>query len=357
MTKKPKFNSRIKILISSFLGLMFFWFWFGLSLEQTTIELANFIADKYINLKNSDKTTFWSFLGHFCNKTTNITGTNDPKYSVFLFLLCKESGFERSFEVKQWTEEYITNFSLPDIYNDTEKYIQQAFDKTISSYMSIYQASIYGYTSSTTKSKELSKYFSQKNFNFGADFLDICATDKIYSYPKTCSTLKSYQKWAKSLISKKNNILDNEVIFKEFSELETSDKAGNMIIDWLYSDDFWDLITLVYNELFFYSLFVEYYANALNQYSFFKNRWVTKFDEQISNNQDRIKKLYTNLEKSNNAITMTLDYLAKMSSTFPIHIWLSLYKEDIHRFNWAIVKILTPIDVLQHTLRNVQTTN
>jgi hypothetical protein len=46
--------------------------------------------------------------------------------------------------------------------------------------------------------------------------------------------------------------------------------------------------------------------------------------------------------------------LKELQYTFPIHIWFLMYSEDIYKFNWSIVKLLTPIDVLQHTFRNVQ---
>jgi hypothetical protein len=41
-------------------------------------------------------------------------------------------------------------------------------------------------------------------------------------------------------------------------------------------------------------------------------------------------------------------------ATFPLHIWLQIYYEDVVWFRKSLAKIYTPIHQLNYKLRNIQ---
>ncbi len=241
---------------------------------------------------------------------------------------------------------------LPDFYQETEDFIQKLFDTIIWSYVSIYQANIYWYINDPNKS-EFTQHFSKQYFKYwdwDNDYIDICATDKKYSYPSTCKKLKEYFYAARNLItSNADNILNDENIFKEYDKWEK-----NTITSWLYWGNISKFIDLVYNELMYYSLFIEYYSYLLQSKSEFKNWDVKNFSDKVVNNKNRVSEMYNNIDGSRKAIQTSIQILKETQYTFPIHIWFLMYSEDIYKFVWNMNKTLTPIYTLQDIFKNVQ---
>jgi hypothetical protein len=54
---------------------------------------------------------------------------------------------------------------------------------------------------------------------------------------------------------------------------------------------------------------------------------------------------------------MSIKMLREMYTTFPIHIWLLIYYEDLYRFRKELAKVVTPLYTLYDKLRNVQDAN
>ena len=67
---------------------------------------------------------------------------------------------------------------------------------------------------------------------------------------------------------------------------------------------------MVYNELIFYALFVEYYSYLLENKSDFKNTDTTDFQKKLKNNQKRIQKMSNNIGASREAIKTTIKMAA-----------------------------------------------
>ncbi len=371
MRKKP-FQKVIKNLLISITMILIFSHW--LSFGQYSAALGNLISglDK-VDTRKSDKQSFEEAIGSFCDamSSINIEWSFNANESLFLYYICnyvkKTNNFKKQWfkenpansyikfeEDNEWRQINTLTRNLPDFYKDTEEYTKKLFDKIIWSYVSIYQAAIYWYVKDPNKS-DFTEYFSIKYFSFGNDFINICANDKPYSYPKTCKKIKDYFYWARNLINTNDdNILNDENIFKEYQTSSCLSNKNNLIPCWLYWWGMEKFVWLIYNELMFYSIFVEYYSYLLQNKSHFKNRNEKSFDKQIINNQNRVSELYDNIQTSKEAIQISIKMLKELQYTFPIHIWFLMYSEDIYKFNWSIVKLLTPIDVLQHTFRNVQ---
>ncbi len=67
-----------------------------------------------------------------------------------------------------------------------------------------------------------------------------------------------------------------------------------------------------------------------------------------------IENLEKEIEKSKLALTIMQKAVSNFQATFPLHIWLLAYYEDILWIKKSFVKIYTPLHQLYYTLRNVQ---
>ena len=66
-------------------------------------------------------------------------------------------------------------------------------------------------------------------------------------------------------------------------------------------------------------------------------------------------KTQVEIEVNTQAIQQDFKIIRKLISTFPIHIGLVAYLEDLVNFRWEMTKLYTPIRQLYYKLRNVQT--
>lgn len=376
MTKKAIIKKTYNLTISILILSIFFWsYWFSQT-ENTNINNLIKGIDSVDTIKKTDKENFREMIKYFCNSMPNIVSEDrsfKAEESMFIYYVCNENPeivkglfkFEWFWNNKEKSyikfKEYgdgnqinqLTKW-LPDFYQKTENFIQKLFDKIIWSYVSIYQANIYWYIDDPNKS-EFTQHFSKQYFTYWwkDDYIDICATNKKYSYPNTCKKLKEYFYAARNLItSNSDNILNDENIFK--NKDKNKDKKEDIIVNWLYWGSMDKFINLVYNELMYYSLFIEYYSYLLQSKSEFKNWDVKNFSDKIVNNKNRVSKMYNNLDASKKAIQTSIQILKEAQYTFPIHIWFLMYSEDVHKFIWNMNKTLTPIYTLQDIFKNVQ---
>lgn len=82
------------------------------------------------------------------------------------------------------------------------------------------------------------------------------------------------------------------------------------------------------------------------------NNWVSK---DMSNlHKEKIVAIEKELEKSKNAVTIMQKSVVNFQATFPMHVGLLAYYEDIVWIKKSFVKIYTPLHQLYYTLRNVQ---
>jgi hypothetical protein len=100
---------------------------------------------------------------------------------------------------------------------------------------------------------------------------------------------------------------------------------------------------MLYNELTRYFTFTTYYKWILSQ----KNT----VDEATT---DEISQLEASQEKLLFLTNKTLDDLVNFSTSYPIHIGMLIYQEDLLRFRNRLSKVVTPFYTLYHKLRNVQ---
>jgi hypothetical protein len=226
----------------------------------------------------------------------------------------------------------------------------------IADYVNMKQSNIYGLSRNASTDDEIEKQvnlFSRAYFG-----IEICETND-RSYDKTCRTMKSY-------IKNSRNLLSDVSVFSATVLLDTtqpiienglgfcSDKEHleyNPIVCGLYGDtttSFVSFENLVYNELFYYRLFVGYYLTMLQ-----KNPVI--LTKSIHNNYSKIaKKFSSQYTRSKSASSLTFRMLRDMYTAFPFHIGMLMYKEDLDGFGKVLSAIATPIYTLYDKLRNVQ---
>jgi len=176
----------------------------------------------------------------------------------------KETSYVNFLDTNNGSTDVLKN-QLPSPFTSTNLYIENLFDTIVQSYTSIYQAGIYGKKGdSTTPKEKLIDNFSKTYFT-GSNYISICAKDKTYKYPQTCKKLTSYLDDATNSLNSSENILNPGTIYKDKEKAicDINNETYNTISCGLYDDDMTKFVNLVYNELFFYTSFVQYYTYIL----------------------------------------------------------------------------------------------
>jgi hypothetical protein len=105
----------------------------------------------------------------------------------------------------------------------------------------------------------------------------------------------------------------------------------------------------VYNELFFYRLFVGYYLLELQ-----KNPGILSQNVYNTNYSTITKKFSAKYHRSQDALSLSLRMLRDTYMAYPFHIGFLMYQERLDGFGKLLAKITTPIYTLYDKLRNVQ---
>ena len=109
----------------------------------------------------------------------------------------------------------------------------------------------------------------------------------------------------------------------------------------------------VYNEYFWYRLFLSYYSIYIDWYDFLDGSYNDQ-TEKYEENLERISLVNDQISKSKQAITLSLRSLTEMTYSFPIHVGFLMYHEDAKLFMENSSKLYAPIRTLYDKLRNVQ---
>jgi len=200
----------------------------------------------------------------------------------------------------------------------------------------------------------------------------LCDPSNTY-YKTTCKNLKWYVEDARSML-KKTSIISITWLQVEPEGLDcVSSFSDNILYCWLLWDtSTYGFINTVYNEYFWYSLFMWYYTLKLDsdikQQDWYEDvrtsilKWDPPVESRDPENfieyseelEERMTRIEQQLFKSKQAITESLKNIAELKSSFSLHIWLLMYQEDVQLFMKEIYKIYSPIRTLYDKFRNVQ---
>ena len=112
---------------------------------------------------------------------------------------------------------------------------------------------------------------------------------------------------------------------------------------------------MLYNENLRYKMFLSYYIynlqhnTDLSPFSITENSINTLYAQS-----DAIVAINTDLQKTKQAMTWSIQKVSQIQQTFPLHIALVAYREKLVTVRDTLAKLYTPIHQLYYKLRNVQ---
>lgn len=180
----------------------------------------------------------------------------------------------------------------------------------------------------------------------------ICDPNSDY-YKSTCKTLKNYVKDAENLL-KNTSVIDIEKLqeLKDSADCENN-PDHNILYCWLlWTNSEYRFLNAVYNEYFWYRVFLSYYTSYINSSDFVDGEQDNQ--DKYEENQERISLVQDQIIKSKTAITLSLRSLTEMTYSFPVHVGFLMYHEDAKLFMENSSKLYAPIRTLYDKLRNVQ---
>ena len=114
----------------------------------------------------------------------------------------------------------------------------------------------------------------------------------------------------------------------------------------------------MYNELFFYTLFTQTYSTYLENFWSDQNTLPQIFKNQ---NQDittaiaiQRERILSQNKLLQSAVQKTIRQINNTVSSFPIHIGMLMYQEDLLTMRNNLAKIYLPLHQLHYKLENVQ---
>ncbi|MEF2176071.1 MAG: hypothetical protein V3575_06355 [Candidatus Absconditabacteria bacterium] len=289
-----------------------------------------------------------------------------PKKSLFLYNLCSiaSTDFQGTFhddiiKVAAATKQPSGSCDPQSGMNscDFSEFLPSLFNGIMNDYSNIKLMSLFGNSDEDIHTSI--ENFSDTYFGKG-----ICG-DNIYLNPQTieeskysfCSHPKTYKllfEYIKSVqILKNTTFIDyNKIINQDnnYFNLALVDSSPQLALK------NWDLFKdILFNELVFYNLFIVFYGNQINYNTALSPFQVTS---DITSVIDESNAEYTLLLKeislSQQAIFQLDRLMANTYTSFPMHIGLMAYYEDVLNFRYEFAKIYTPVHQLYYKLQNVQ---
>jgi hypothetical protein len=116
-----------------------------------------------------------------------------------------------------------------------------------------------------------------------------------------------------------------------------------------------DMNNLIRQEVMWYSLFAEYYAYYLETTPLLQpTRNTTDPDSFLQAGQAQADALRDHARKAQQASSRSIQQIAQIYESFPLHIGLLAYYEVIREVRLSLSRVYTPIHQLYFKLQNVQ---
>lgn len=247
-----------------------------------------------------------------------------------------------------------SNFDYPFLFYKTISQIQNDWSN-----LSI--ARTYGNIDNTITAQDLANQYIIDHYQ------TIGILPEAKNYPKTYKELTQYIKSAKKIqqeayiidINKTTpdqinaTTLPNTSLFFLSNQPSTVDIATQQPSYHKINSD------ILYNELFFYTLFNSVYLNYLTRVRE-KNSGnipISRKNKKIDESQAvLLQKSRVNQQKAEiiKATTETMRQLGNLEASYPIHIWFLMYQEDLLNVRNNFAKIYLPLHQLHYKLENVQ---
>ncbi len=304
-----------------------------------------------------------------------------PSNSIFLYYLCNDIHGSKRFDVKTikkyvnpkkytyWNNSFWCNIKNSMLKCKLWNYTFDMIKQIMNELFNIKQSTIYWVKTDNLTDNETGINISYQINNyteerfFGTILCDKnWEFDKTCNYPKTYRKLKTFQKKSYKLLNSLNLIKKWELI-KRYKYFQKKDLHWETIEDdsflfWLLWEDysFSSFNDIIFNELFFYNLFQQYYIDCLSydpKNFVYTTNW-DNLDKKYIIAKTEMYEIEKNIWKINQTTKKTMDWLLEIKSSFPIHIGFLMYYEDLFNIRKNFVKTLTPMYTLYNKLQNVQ---
>ena len=250
---------------------------------------------------------------------------------------------------------------------DVAKKFTTVIQNILNDMFDIKQADIYGGIHvSATWTKDKVNNFSKATFG-----RELCP-DNDCKYPKTENRLLAYfKRWENML--KNLDIFNRTFISDQIKERKLATDSEwdlhcatpltswyNIILCGMSSPDSKSLTsftTMIQNEIFFYRLFMARYMWSIQTERRLQPSELSDTQVIEARIADKVNKTQQQIAWTQEATDLSYKMLREMYATFPIHIGLLIYYEDLYRFRKELVKVVTPLYTLYDKLRNVQDAN
>lgn len=307
---------------------------------------------------------------------------SDPRQSIFLTLMCSKSGVKNNFSsfmsagTKGEENRYLKTHSIKllvpqnvacyanefQVGCDIARLSEEIITLILEELTTVKQWNLYGVTMNNlsspknleenmnilTKEKLLIHYASQQNF----------CKSKTQGYPKTCKiiqqSMRAFQKAfsrfrllnVESLLAKDlDSFKEKQTICTKNTSAEDYDHMFCEIIGRTHEglDPF---VTRVYTELLRHQLFSTYYTSHL---------WSTNTADMVDASRYEFVRMQAFSKKLLPTINTTLKQLAELQNTYPLHIGMLAYQEELLRLrDKYLSKLVTPFYSVFYKLQNVQ---
>lgn len=307
---------------------------------------------------------------------------SDPRQSIFLTLMCSKSDVKNNFSsfmsvgTKGEENRYLKTHSIKllvpqnvacyanefQVGCDIARLSEEIITLILEELTTLKQWNLYGVTMNNlsspknleeninilTKEKLLIHYASQQNF----------CKSKTQGYPKTCKiiqqSMRAFQKaFSRFRLLNVESLLGKDIdSFKEKQAICTKNTSAED-----YDHMFCELIgrthegldpfvTRVYTELLRYQLFSTYYTSHL---------WSTNTADMVDASRYEFVRMQAFSKKLLPTINTTLKQLAELQNTYPLHIGMLAYQEELLRLrDKYLSKLVAPFYSVFYKLQNVQ---
>ena len=302
---------------------------------------------------------------------------SDPRQSIFLTLICSKSDVRSNFSpfmsagTKGEENRYLKTHSIKllapqnaacygsefQVDCDIARLSEEIITLILEELTTVKQWNLYGVTMNNlssqkkleenintfTKEKLLIHYVSQQNF----------CKSKTQGYPETCKimqqSMRAFQKaFSKFRLLNVESLLAKDMdSFKEKQAICTKNISAEDCEIMGRTDEGLDpFITRIYTELLRYQLFSTYYTSHL------WNKDLTEMSDASYYEFIRIQDFQKNLMPT---INTTLKQLADLQNTYPLHIGMLAYQEELLRLrDKYLSKLVAPFYSVFYKLQNVQ---
>jgi len=301
----------------------------------------------------------------------------NAQQSAFVYLLCSNIGIDSPY-FKNEEKQYFKRLSFAQlwfqdiIYTDSYQIdlcspvsfqndcnipvvVPKLFNGIINDYINMKQPNLYGMNKNFQTDLDIMSQINQFSSGY-FNGIQLCDDAR---YPKSCSMMKWYIKNVRSVLN--DVTIFNASGILEIAATTSEDKTiscstitltGDVFYCGLYWDKWWSLpsfVNLVYNELFYYRLFMWYYLSMLQKYPSLltKNTYMRDYSSIL-------KTFSTQYMWSKDALSLSLRMMRDTYMAFPFHVGFSMYQEDLHDFWKTLARIAPPIYTLDDKLRHVQ---